>query len=143
MALRNRDARIEALRSIPTFANLPKSDLQILARNSMTVDEPAGVLLCREGQPVRQLTYIASGEAVVERNGQEIARLGPGAVIGELGLIDGQPASATVTTTTPVTLLVMSVGDFQQVMNGSANFHIKLLKALAQRLRDADAKLVD
>lgn len=142
MALRNKDARIDALRSIGVFATLPKTDLTTLARHTDRVERPAGTVLCRQGQPVHQLIYLATGAAEVKRGRKVIATLGPGDVIGELSLIDGQPASATVELTDDAVLLVMSEPDFQKVMDTSFNFHVKLLKALAARLREADARLV-
>lgn len=142
MRLKNRDARIEALRSVRVFSGLPTSDLALLARHTDAVARPAGTVICQEGRIGRQLVYLDTGEAQVETGGRTIATLGPGDVIGELSLIDGAPASATVTLTADSHLLVMSLPDFQTVMAESPNFHLKLLKALAQRLRETDRQLI-
>lgn len=142
MRLRNRDARVEALRNVSVFSGLPKSDLELLARHTGVVERPAGTVLCEEGRLGRQLIYLDAGTARVESRGRTIATLGPGDVIGELSLIDGAPASATVTLTDDSHLLVMSLPDFQTVMANSPNFHLKLLKALARRLRETDKQLV-
>jgi CRP/FNR family transcriptional regulator, cyclic AMP receptor protein len=139
---RNRSMKVEALRRVPMFATLPKKDLDTLARYTTEVDRPSGTVLITQDQAGQQMMYLEQGTAVVKRNNRKIAELGPGDVIGELSLIDGQPASATVTTTSDVVLLVMSVQDFGHAMNDVANFPRKLLQALAARLRDADNQIV-
>lgn len=142
MRLKNRDARIDALREVPVFATLPKGDLNTLAKHTDVVDRDAGTVLCQQGKVGKQLVYIATGAAEVDIDGRKVATLGPGDVIGELSLIDGKPGSATVTLTEDSHLLAMSLSDFQTVMAESPRFQTNLLKAVVQRLRATDEKLV-
>src|SRR5262245_14529163 len=51
----------------------------------------------REGEPVRELVLICDGQVVVESQGRTITHLHGGSLVGELALVSGNPASATVT----------------------------------------------
>jgi CRP/FNR family cyclic AMP-dependent transcriptional regulator len=63
----------------------------------------AGSALMREGGEADTLSIILAGKVRVFKNGDsgepiEIALLGSGSIFGEMGVFDGQPASATVLT---------------------------------------------
>jgi CRP-like cAMP-binding protein len=65
---------------------------------------PAGKVVVREGEDGRSLFVVLQGEVRISRTPlgeveQELARLGPGSLFGELSLITARPRSATVTTT--------------------------------------------
>lgn len=55
-----------------------------------------GTTLTREGEPVRELVLICTGEATVEAQGNIVAHLRGGAFVGEMAFVSGNPASATV-----------------------------------------------
>lgn len=139
---RNKSMKIDALRRVPVFASLPKKDLDTLARHTTEVTRPAGTVLVKQDRRGHQMFYLEEGSAVVKRNGRKVAELGPGEVVGELSLIDGQPASAEVVATEDVVLLVMSPAEFNAVLNEVPNFPRKLMTSLATRLREADDRLV-
>ena len=57
-----------------------------------------GAILTREGEPVRQLFFIYSGEVEVNKNNQEVTRLGAGSLVGEISFLKEKNASATTKT---------------------------------------------
>ncbi|WP_224814393.1 Crp/Fnr family transcriptional regulator [Hasllibacter sp. MH4015] len=59
-----------------------------------TVSE--GTILARQGAPVQELVFIASGHASVRAHGAEVAMLEAGALIGEMSVIHGSDATADV-----------------------------------------------
>ncbi len=63
-------------------------------------DIGAGETLVRQGQPRPPLIYIATGEASVEFDGAEVGVAGPGDFLGEMSLVSGATASASVITRT-------------------------------------------
>ncbi len=138
---RNKNQKAEALGQVGIFGGLTKTDLGVLAKHADEVNVAKGTMLATEGRVGQQMFYIESGEVSVRRNNRKLATLSRGDVVGELSLIDGQPAVADVRAETDVVALVMSVQDFQQVVNESPNFVMKLLKAVVQRLREADRAL--
>lgn len=57
----------------------------------------AGTRLVTEGMPLQQFYLLGSGSATVTVGGREIARLGPGAFIGEIDLLTQERPVASVT----------------------------------------------
>ncbi len=142
MPLLNRDSKAAALRGVPMFEGLPKSQLLQIARRVDEVELDAGTALTVEGKVGKEMYIIVKGAAVVRRKGRKLADLREGAVLGEMSVLDGQPASATVTLTTDSTLLVTSRREFNEVLDASPSLARRLLVTLANRLRDADRRLV-
>ncbi len=56
----------------------------------------AGAVLMREGDSDRVVYFLAEGELQVQARGHEIAKLGPGVVVGEGTFFSGEPRSATI-----------------------------------------------
>lgn len=61
----------------------------------------AGDVLAREEEPVGHLFYLASGEARVTSHGHQVGTCRAGDLIGEITVLSGERASATVTLTGP------------------------------------------
>jgi CRP/FNR family cyclic AMP-dependent transcriptional regulator len=80
---------------------------------------------------------------VASRRGEEriIAILGPGAIVGELAMIDGLPRSASVVALHDCVLRFVSREAFMQCANTHAEIHQVLLAILAARLRQVDEAL--
>jgi CRP/FNR family cyclic AMP-dependent transcriptional regulator len=82
--------------------------------------------------------------AVVAKDGQErlLAVLGPGALIGELSLIDGQPRSATISALKPSLLLHLPAAVFYRLADSNPLVYREALKILARRLRETNESMV-
>ena len=79
------------------FASLSREQLaQLVKVGSWRTFEP-GDQATREGEPVKDLILICDGQMVVESQGRTITNLHGGSLVGELALVSGRPASATVT----------------------------------------------
>jgi CRP-like cAMP-binding protein len=74
-------------------------------------------------------------------NGDEriLAILGPGAIVGELAMLDGQPRSASVAAVRDAELLFISRARFEDVARQHPEVYKHLVTMLAQRLRETDA----
>jgi CRP-like cAMP-binding protein len=129
---------IDLLAQIPLFKGCSKDELKRIDRAATRSDYAAGAVLCKEGTVGRELILILDGEASVERGGKAVATVGPADFIGEMSLLDGGPRSATVTTTSAVTALVLPTREFWQVLDEVPPIAHKLLQTLAARLRAAD-----
>lgn len=67
---------------------------------------PAGTALVREGDPGDELYLVLDGLLNVESGGRTIAQVGPGAILGELALLEGGRRTATLVAQTPVRVAV-------------------------------------
>ena len=101
----------------------------------MTVEEdvPAGTVLVREGDQAHAFFVLLSGAAVVERGGEAIACLEPGAIFGELALLTYQRRTATVTTTAPSRVLVVPEQMFRHLVESDRSFSRRVFAAAAAR----------
>jgi len=129
------------LKLIPLFSGLSERHLKAIARAANEVIVVQGKVLTRQGETGDELILIADGTASVKANGKELARRGSGDVIGEMGLIDGRPRSATVTAETSMTLLVIERRAFNKLLDEIPGLARKLLVELSSRLREADEAL--
>ena len=99
------------LKSIPLFSTLGKKDLRQVAQAADEVDVRDGAELLREGSFAYEFMVIESGRAEVVRNGEHVADLGPGDVLGEVAAIEGGTRNASVIARSPMTLAVTTAHD--------------------------------
>jgi CRP-like cAMP-binding protein len=134
--------QVEFLATVPLFSALTRDELKSVVRASEELDVACGDELVTEGRIGRDFFLILDGEAVVRRNGRKVATLGSGKWFGELSLIDNQPRSATVVAATDMKLLVLGQAEFGGLLQTVPSMAAKLLRGMALRLREADARAV-
>lgn len=64
-----------------------------------------------------------------------VGTLGPGDYFGEISIFDRRPATATVTSTTPLQLLVLSLPQFRDAIKADPELSMAVLATMAERLR--------
>lgn len=135
-----RKALVSGLAAVPLFSACSKRDLQIVARHAAVVDVPAGTAVVEEGAKGDAFFFILAGEAVVRRRGRKVATLGPGRFFGELALLDPAQRDATVIAISPLTVGVLAARAFRAIVRDVPALSEKLLRGMAQRLREADLR---
>ena len=91
---------IDSLEALPILRGCPRRELEIVNSHTTKVKVLAGSILCRQGVYGDEAFIIVDGEAEVSVGGTSIARLGVGAVVGEMALLEHGFRSATVTAVT-------------------------------------------
>lgn len=134
----NKKAYIESLRNVALFAGCTMKELDRIARSGDEVMMAAGTLLADQGQTGREAFVVLDGSVTVKRNGRKVATLGPGAIVGELSLLDHGPRTATVTCDTNCSLFVIAQRQFLGVLDDVPTLGHKLLSSLAGRIRELD-----
>ena len=91
--------RVQRLSKVALFQGLTRPALELIARIATEESHGLGTLIFEHGQPGDKLYVILEGRVRISRNvpgmGEEaLAILGPGAVFGEMALIDAAPRSA-------------------------------------------------
>jgi CRP/FNR family transcriptional regulator, cyclic AMP receptor protein len=128
------------LSKIWLFSTSSAKDLRLIRKELEEVKVPPGRLLCEQGTIGREFFLIVEGQASVKRNNRKVATLGPGQYFGELALLDRRPRSASVTSDTDMTLLVLGQRQFNGVLDAVPALSRKLLSAMSTRLRESDDK---
>ena len=126
------------LAKVPLFAACSKKELAHIAKVTDVASLPDGHQLTTQDETSREAFVITDGKAVVRRNNRKVAELGPGAVIGELGLLDRGPRTATVIADGPIEVLVIGPREFSALLDDVPTINHKLLKSLAGQVRELD-----
>jgi len=129
---------LEHLASVPLFRACTKKELNEVAKAADDMTVPAGKVLVEQGRTGHEAFVIVTGTASVERNGQKITDIGPGAVVGDISMLDHGPRTATVTATTEMEVLVLDQRHFTALFETVPTLVHKLLAVLASRIRDLD-----
>ena len=99
---------VNRLLAIPIFSDLSDTEARRLATFATETSAAAGQILMKQGDYSTELIAIEEGTADVVRDGQRIASLGPGDLIGEMGLLSRELRTASVIATAPMRLLKLT-----------------------------------
>jgi len=125
------------------FAGVPARTRSALLERAATRQLAPGTRSLSAGQLPHSLLVILEGTVDVCLAGHDgpLVRLNAGECVGELSLIDGQPASADVVAASATTVLELSHDDVWALINRSGVFARNLLRVLAGRVRNDDLAL--
>jgi CRP/FNR family transcriptional regulator len=140
------EAAVELLRRVSLFSELSGEELEKVARVAVPRSYPAGTIILREGDPGDTCYILRSGGARVVRQHADgraitLTNLGPGEIFGELAMFDGEVRSATVEAIDDVQAIAILAGDLKRLLNDHPEIAVKLLGALAERLREMNARI--
>ena len=118
------------------FRPLERSERRELATRFRARDALAGEVVITEGARGDGLYVILAGDVEVLRDGAVAGTLGAGGVFGEMSLLDGVPAVATVRTLRRTSLLRLPVSELSAVLERHTS-----VRAHLEALRDARAEI--
>lgn len=125
---------LQTLRHIALFMDLGDAELVRVFNKFKSVEYEPGTVVIREGDNTDSMFVIVEGDVQIERAGKVVATLTRGAHVGEMGLLNQRPRSATVTVTSPTQILVLERSAFNEVLREDTGLAAKLLYKLAQIL---------
>jgi HEAT repeat protein len=129
--------RVLFLRRVPLFDELSPADLGAIAEVAQERSFADGELLASEGELGDELLIVASGIVRVEAGGSEIARRGPGEVVGEMSLITRDPRMASLVADGDVRAIRIGRREFESMIHDRPDIGIGVMRVLAQRLAEA------
>jgi CRP-like cAMP-binding protein len=119
------------------LGQLNDADAEWLARNGERRRLDDGDVIVREGVAVDSVFITLGGKLKVTlKDGQEVARLGVGEIVGEIAFVDSAPPSATVTAIGQSTVLALPKSALEQHMEADSGFAARFYRALAIFLAD-------
>jgi CRP-like cAMP-binding protein len=130
----SKDQKLELLAGVPLFDQLGKNELLRVGELADLMDLPSGRTVIRQGETGAEALVMVEGSASIERDGERVDVIGPGAVVGEMALLSSQPRNATVTLTGDSELLVLGRREFQALMNEMPSVRSQIMECLAMRL---------
>jgi CRP-like cAMP-binding protein len=115
---------------------LSDSDLAAVIAAGRQVHLPADWSLIAEGTPADKAYLIIEGEVSVRRAGAEVAKLGPGDVIGELSIVEHKLRSASVVSLTPLEVIHFTRESLEALIEKVPAFGTAIRATAAERLSD-------
>jgi CRP-like cAMP-binding protein len=130
------------LRQFDLFKPLPDEALADLNSKFKRVELKKDEVLFKKGDRGDALYILQEGQAKItstDGEGNEVVlnQVGPGAVIGEMTIIDREPRSAGVVALTDATFLELNSEDFSAALDAQPQMGLEISRGLIQRLRFA------
>jgi CRP/FNR family cyclic AMP-dependent transcriptional regulator len=100
----------------------------------------AGSVLFEAGQPGDALYVILSGQVEIRIGDRVVETVGAGGIVGELGLIDRAPRSATATVASEATVVPIDERRFLFLVQQTPYFALNVMRVMADRLRNRTAR---
>lgn len=133
-----KNSKIDLLKRVPLFADCSRRELGEIASIADEVHFPAGRTLINEGAAGREFIVVVDGTVEIRRAGRRIPAKDGQSFFGEAALLTGAPRNATIITTSPVRVLVITAGAFRRLLRDVPSIQVKVLTALASRLADVN-----
>jgi CRP-like cAMP-binding protein len=121
------------LKAIPIFSELSDEEAHRLAAFASETSIAEGQILMKEGDYSVELIAIEEGSADVIQNGEKIASLGEGALIGEIGLFERQPRNADVVATSPMRVLKLTHWEIRRMSEDTVDRIKQLIEERTQQ----------
>jgi len=99
---------------------------------------PAGQILFKEGDRGNFMYVLMSGTADIVVNNKVIETANPGAIVGEMAIIDDNPRSATVVAKSECKFLPIERGRFIFLIQQRPEFAMHVIRVMVDRLRRTD-----
>jgi CRP-like cAMP-binding protein len=134
------------------FSDLEHAEIEILMQWSKAYSAPTGTFILKEGDENTCLCIIMEGEINIFKEStnnehMKIADIKVGETIGEMGIVDGQPFSASAIASKDSVILLITRTDFKNLVRRHGNLGNKLLwkiaKIISLRLRQTTVRLAD
>lgn len=127
------------LKHVPLFADLSDEDLSAICENAIEVDIKSGELLFAEGDPGDKAYIIEDGvvEIIKKSGGRDVllAVRESGSVIGEMGLLDESPRTASIRARTQSRFITIHKETMDSLLASSPSASRAILRTVLKRTR--------
>ncbi len=140
------DKVLPLLQQAPLFEPLDDADRRALLQEMRETSFDAGQVIFTRGDPGRDIYLVVSGRvrlSVLTAEGRELsfAHAEPGAVFGEIAMLDGGPRSADATAVVKTQALSLGRAGFMRLAESRPHLVDAVVRFLCRRIREADQQL--
>ena len=124
---------------IPFVRGLSGSQIQKVLHAGQIVHFEVSRKLCQDGDKSTEMFILLTGELAVKDGKLELARVKPVEIVGEMGLITGQPRCATIEVVQEATLISIRKMHFDVLLKNdvdmASRIYKNMLDSLSNKLR--------
>src|SRR5262245_54767064 len=135
------------LRTVSLFRGFSEGELGEIAALFTPVDPRAGGVVFEVDEPATELYLLAAGEVVLERPGDDVYRLRPPALIGELGALTGLRRSSRAVARPGAALWRLEATRLQRFLGENqelgVRFLVNLLEVVADKVDRDQRRMAD
>ncbi len=140
------DKMLPLLRQAPLFEPLDDSDRRALLQEMRETSFDAGQVIFTRGDAGRDIYLVVTGRvrlSVLTAEGRELsfAHAEPGAVFGEIAMLDSGPRSADATAVVKTEALSLGRAAFMRLAETRPHLVDAVVRFLCRRIREADQQL--
>ncbi len=136
---------VSLLKSIPLFAKIEPSKLKLLAFTSERLAFDPDQELFHQGDMGDAAYIVIDGEVAISIDAPsgsiELAKLGRGAIVGEIAILCDVPRTATVTARGKTVTLKISKELFFRLITEFPQIAVEVMRELAHRLENTNLQL--
>jgi cAMP-dependent protein kinase regulator len=125
------------IKNLDLLQRLPGPDLEFVLEHAEHRWFPERAAIIQQGDPGDRFYILLEGEVQVRRDGEAIARLGPGDFFGETALLLDMPRNATVVATEHALTWSITRAAFQRLVGGYLLANPKTQEEILRRMRSA------
>jgi Cyclic nucleotide-binding domain len=135
--------RVLYLRRVSLFVSLPPAELKPIALIADERRYADGELIVKQGDPGDRMYVLTSGEVrvLVAHGGEpgEVARRGPGDVVGEVSMISQEPRMASLVAAGEVRTLAIGREPFEKLLRERPEISLAVMRVLCARISEKGA----
>jgi CRP-like cAMP-binding protein len=128
------------LADVALFEGFSEEQLRQVAELGTRVEAEAGAEITDQGRYGDQCFVIVEGTANVIMNGEYVASVGSGSMIGEMSLLEHRPRSATVEAETDMVLVSFDINGFHALLDANPTAKERVLGILSKRVADNERR---
>lgn len=125
----------DVIGALPFFAGLSKRQRRALAKLARVEDYSPGEVIVQAGESGDSFFVVLEGNARVLGKSRQ---LGPGDFFGEMALLDGGPRSTTISAKGRLRTMKLPRRSFLKALKQEPQISLKIMEALAQRIRQLE-----
>lgn len=140
------DSKLAYLSTVEIFQDLTPKEMAHLEQITAMVTTERGRVFYNPAEPAEVLFILKQGEVAISRVSTEgkkltVARLGPGSVFGEMSIVGQRLHESFAEALSDCLICVMSRRDVEELLLADPRIAMRLVKALGDRLTEAEARL--
>jgi signal transduction histidine kinase len=130
------------------FPGISQLEIDELVARSQVKNYPAKTILCHEGKLEDKFYILLDGKVDVTKtinNSEErkLKELDAGDFFGEMAIMHNAPRGATVSASSPVTVLELDKENFDRVIQRSSSISVAMVREISRRLRENDEMAIE